>query len=628
MNAAASSTSASAAPSRWRQFRHTPWRDILRGRLSGRLDVERLITSAPLPPEQKEVVTLVVRRTRLWRSERVEVARELIAHFQDGLEAGRSPGELAQSFGDLKQAAILMRRAKKRSRPLAWRAGRRVAQALALLIALYVLVALRFVFTQPSISHNYVIDLNQSAASIPPTQQGWPLYRQALVELRQSGAYDAFFKTTDDMTAIRPGDESWPQMMRLLAQNREQLALIRRAASRPGFGFEARHRIAREDRVLWPEQAAFDDAGDPPLPPLFNDSMFALLLPYLGDMRSIARLLRLDMRRAAAEGDAEGVLNNIDAMLGLARHAREIPLLINYLVGHAVMALALEQVGDVLDEYPSLLSEAQLQQLAHRLAAIDERDLAVRLDGERLGFKDVVQRMYSDDGKGDGGITWEGLKVLKTFASASGVGTDYLENAVDLALLPGMSLIVAGRRELLREYHALMDSMEAEGAVPLWRRPTQSAEQRLEQWKGSPLDRARLLPIVVLAPAVSKAVINTEYTIQRRDAAMVVIALELHRRRSGDWPPSLNELVPTLLPAVPPDRFDGGPLKYALVNGRPLLYSVGTNRADDGGTPARSADGRVDSSSSQRWIDNPQRAKEVGRGDWIFWPPIKSHKTN
>jgi hypothetical protein len=70
---------------------HTRLRDALRGRLDASLDWRSLVADANLPFEIAETIRDVVRRTWLWRSEKVEIARELVAHFQDGLSTGRTP---------------------------------------------------------------------------------------------------------------------------------------------------------------------------------------------------------------------------------------------------------------------------------------------------------------------------------------------------------------------------------------------------------------------------------------------------------------------------------------------------------------------------------------------------------
>jgi hypothetical protein len=60
----------------------------------------------------------------------------------------------------------------------------------------------------------------------------------------------------------------------------------------------------------------------------------------------------------------------------------------------------------------------------------------------------------------------------------------------------------------------------------------------------------------------------------------------LERYRAGHknlYPDSLNSLVPDFLPAVPEDIFNGSPLQYHRRADGYLLYSVGSDRKDDGG---------------------------------------------
>jgi len=53
------------------------------------------------------------------------------------------------------------------------------------------------------------------------------------------------------------------------------------------------------------------------------------------------------------------------------------------------------------------------------------------------------------------------------------------------------------------------------------------------------------------------------------------------------WPTSLDDLIPKYLTAIPADPFstDKAPLRYKPNNDGYVLYSVGPNRVDDGGTP-------------------------------------------
>ncbi|TVQ61423.1 MAG: hypothetical protein EA379_06360, partial [Phycisphaerales bacterium] len=89
-------------------------RDLVRGRVSGRLDLETSLRDSELPESTRALITGIVRRTRLWPLERADVAEELTAHFRDALEAGESAAAAEAAFGDPRQTARLIRRAKRR----------------------------------------------------------------------------------------------------------------------------------------------------------------------------------------------------------------------------------------------------------------------------------------------------------------------------------------------------------------------------------------------------------------------------------------------------------------------------------------------------------------------------------
>ncbi|HWB00090.1 MAG TPA: hypothetical protein VG713_16465, partial [Pirellulales bacterium] len=123
----------------------------------------------------------------------------------------------------------------------------------------------------------------------------------------------------------------------------------------------------------------------------------------------------------------------------------------------------------------------------------------------------------------------------------------------------------------------------------------------------------------LLLPSISHVASVAERSIQWRDATEVAIALVLFQRRHGAWPQTLDELVPDLLPAVPPDRFDGQPLRYIVRDRHPVLYSLGNDRDDDGGRPAGSPNQAIPGAYGP--VKHPMTGTEHD-GDWILWPPL------
>ncbi len=97
------------------------------------------------------------------------------------------------------------------------------------------------------------------------------------------------------------------------------------------------------------------------------------------------------------------------------------------------------------------------------------------------------------------------------------------------------------------------------------------------------------------------------YGQESTDLARVAIALERFRIIHGIFPQSLHELNPQFIARVPNDVIGGLPLIYRLTNGSFVLYSVGWNGQDDGGTPTPAKNGLPDSDE----------------GDWVWQYPAK-----
>src|SRR5688572_6013548 len=150
-----------------RKLRYTPLQDVLRGQLNGRLDAMAKVAASALPLQAKALVQRVVRRTRLWPGEKVDVANELIGHFADGLQTGASVQELIDQFGNERLAAKLIRCAKQRGRPLAWHILRRVGWIALVLLSIYAYMALRYILARPSPKMDYLAALNQPRLAVP-----------------------------------------------------------------------------------------------------------------------------------------------------------------------------------------------------------------------------------------------------------------------------------------------------------------------------------------------------------------------------------------------------------------------------------------------------------------------------
>jgi len=75
-------------------------------------------------------------------------------------------------------------------------------------------------------------------------------------------------------------------------------------------------------------------------------------------------------------------------------------------------------------------------------------------------------------------------------------------------------------------------------------------------------------------------------------ALRTLLALKAWQKRNGSLPRSLAQLVPTFLDEVPKDPFNGQPLRYS--RSKKIVYSVGEDRKDAGGSGAGAGRTRVD----------------------------------
>ena len=90
----------------------------------------------------------------------------------------------------------------------------------------------------------------------------------------------------------------------------------------------------------------------------------------------------------------------------------------------------------------------------------------------------------------------------------------------------------------------------------------------------------------MLAPSLENAAeANFRCRLELAAADVALAIAEYAADHDGNFPPTLDALVPTYLPAVPRDPFAAdAPLKYDAA--RALLWSAGRNAVDDGGSNA------------------------------------------
>jgi hypothetical protein len=513
------------------RLRYTPMRDVLRGRLTGCLDVKRQIAAADIPAPAKQLIARVVRRARLRPWEKLEVADDLLAHFAEGLLAGETIDELLARFGNEGTAAKLIGRAKRRARPIGSQIATAARYGLIALALSYAVIAAVFFAGRPA---PMVVSV---APQAPPDQEAMPLYLQAARHIGGPGRYTS---GADIPTSFTLGISKPAEFEPYVAKFADEIELVRRAAAKPLLG----------------------------TPPADRD------VPTM--LRCLAWPLGFDGAVAASRGDRERLMRDLRATIEMAPHARQTGRGIE---GELLAATLLDQTAvvlrRVLEDYPGVPSDEDLQALAHALAGPKTPADVLTYAAARRAFHGAVARAYTDDGRGDGRITPAGLENLVNSSSLS------REALRSKGLAPAAMLVVASRREVTRQFDEALDQIVAN-----LRRP-----RRQVDWTPLRLHLAELrkpnprYPLVAesIPPAPDLLHDVLETYLERRDAVLIGIALELFRRRHEHYPTSLSELSPAFLPTIPVDRVSGEPLKYRLIDGKPIVYSMSFDRDDDGG---------------------------------------------
>jgi hypothetical protein len=585
----------------------TPLSDLVRGkvRLHASNDSWRTALAATgLPADVQSAVATVVGKTRLWPAEQAEVMSELADHFSAALEEGIAAAGALSAFGDLREAAKLIRRGKLRNRPVWWRCWRYFRNVTAGFLIVYASMLAVYAGGSPSLTVDYVAQYTSADRAAPADQRGWPLYQQAATLLPRRGEFPLAFQDRGDplyrAMEYQPGDPAWGQLVSFLEKYKEVVRLTRLAAERPVMGLEAE--VVRPRGPKGPTYIE-DHLGD-----------YYCVWRAAGNVpdaiiNRLPALVLLDAHVARGNGETARWLADVRAIIGMSRQSD----LSNVVLGR--YGWACNEVDRALITGMPSLDTGQLTELAHTLAASQVR---YNLDSSRLQFYDIVQRTFTDDRNGDGHMTREGFlwwyaqcypPERRSFAVT--LGPDIDASVVYASSVPAM----ATRREIVAEFDRRMDDIKHTLSLPWWQADWQGIARAADARKTGPAWDFRHMPLRFHGPSAESVHRWAESVNGRLDGLTVAIACEIYRRRTGQFPDRLDQLVPALLPAVPPDRCDGQPLRYKLVDGKPLIYSVGDDKIDGGGKLP--VDSHYNPDPFRNAIDGKDSPPQ---GDWILYP--------
>jgi hypothetical protein len=537
-----------------------------------------------LPACAAEYIRTVIKKMQYRRKIRRDVMAELTSHFEDELknlttdeQKWKKAQQLITEFGDTKLLALLLRRAKKRCRPL-WRTVvARAFQTVGVLIVCFILYVAWFLTGKPVITTNYIAELNNLVRpTADESLNAAPLYNKCIEVFKElpPDIAKAFGKRPYEVT------EADKQLIgKWMTDNDELLKQVIAGTRKPYY---------------W---QAYE-----------GEDMFSVLLPHLAGYRNTAKSLCWRSRLLAEKGQYEQAFNDIKACYRFGRHVKASKVvLVEQLVGIAIEALAVQTLREILSEHQ--INSTILTSLQKDLEQIKAGgDFLMSFEGEKLFIYDEIQRCFTEDRLGGGHL------YLNRISQVSSAGDDSVPSLQELILesiftpkaWSGAVKVLffhpdkQQTREATDRFYAYCETIAKKNPAQIRAEGIDVEKEYMKIIKDNVF-------LMILTPALEKV---SEIGHRHRtnvEATVAILALLRHKADKGSFPNDLKQLVSTgYLRQLPFDVYSDKPLVYKKTDDSCILYSFGPNLEDDGGEIA---------------VDNKGRPKKwAPEGDVVFWP--------
>jgi hypothetical protein len=311
-------------------------------------------------------------------------------------------------------------------------------------------------------------------------------------------------------------------------------------------------------------------------------------LPHTQAARAVGRGVTLRAGRALERGDVEGALDDVARLLRLARDLRHRAPVVGQLVASAIEWSALKEILPEALAHPGLKPEQcdRLTALLRDHAGRSPDPFAEGVRSEYLMFGHSLSKfveVYAREQRLGGSTVRNALRKTFQFpiglsAELRGADLDRYGPEIDAQLArKGAVRFREDTEQAWVDYTKEVLTLET---VPLRDRGRRYGEVTESMLRDHPL--VRYLAIED-CPALVAAYLRAE-AVSR--GALALVALRRWQLTGGDPSADLAAIARASgLPDVPADPYrpDGGPLRLAVVDGEPLVYSIGPDDRDDGG---------------------------------------------
>jgi hypothetical protein len=454
---------------------------------------------------------------------------------------------------------------------------------LCLLFALLLLKSLRAPTPVPRISVNYAAEWNRISkpSDYDPNQNAALDYQEAtdvLVQMPSQISYSPILWPTDMNEMLLKTLENW------LRQNTGARAHLNRGSQKP---------------YCWIEDFYIDDFLATGVPSV-----------ELSNIRNLADLVGWQAKLNATKGQGEAAADQLMAGHRFASHFFGPKPILYQLVALSARAMVIRNSFHVLSRY-----QFDSQTLDHFQAQLEQQfemgqnELDFRY--ERLATYDIIQRVFTDDGKGNGRLLPEVATVLLFSLPPYALGTqpgqiikhkawEYRRRARSIWL----RATGPDRKETAAMTDKLFDYYETLKSKTFWDLRKNEVESKAK------MDAITEDCVVLYWARTNYQLLELYQRMRAQEIALIAtLAVLRFKQEWGYYPGKLDDVVRAgYLKELPADPFSEGPLSYKRLGDNFTLYSFAEDCDDDGGTPSHWGHG------------------EEG-GDQVFWP-VKRPKKN
>lgn len=314
-----------------------------------------------------------------------------------------------------------------------------------------------------------------------------------------------------------------------------------------------------------------------------GDDGLALTHPNLSGVRHAFVILSVRARHRIHEGELDAAIEDILALKQLSRHMHTAPLLVEHLTGMASASYATQRIVELAGQ--EALTAEQARGLKEKLAAMEQRLSIERafLFGDRMNLLDLVQRQFGME------------DVLRDDPRLDHLFRYHFDrnhalrrvNAYTRDILAGLRAETPQQRwaQLEQLGDTVQQRVKHYDKPLFWTAITLSLLQQDQAQRSQTLADLMLNQLIArMVPSIDRNSDVVDQVQMYEQLERVALAVGGYRAVTGQYPQSLDDLVPEWMDAVPVDIYDpdGATIRYRVEGDRVTLYSVYRNGEDNG----------------------------------------------